>query len=431
MANQATKIETPSEYQKLMEAFEAFNRTSAELQKSYDELQSEARRLSIELAETNAELERNLREKERVKSYLKNILESLTTGVMVFSQTGELTIFNPAVPFLLNLDSHHPVFQGPEGITLLPEELTKLVQESLTRDGCSMEEIEIKVKALTAKEKERFLTVSTSRLKNQAEENDGLILILKDISRLKELEYINQRAQRLQAMGEMAVQLAHEIRNPLGSIELFASLIRQEVPGGGDVASWTDQVVTGVKFLNTVVTNMLSFSRGFEPHYSEFDFIEMVNSTMTFLDPVFQQREIQVDRPTASSKLQMEGDPDILKQMLMNLLMNALHAMPAKGRISIAVNPQGEDELCLEVADTGIGIPPEHLEKVFDPFFTTSERGNGLGLALVHQIVHKHQGRIAVKSQLGQGTCFTILFPRRINSGSMSGMNTPMLNSCR
>jgi signal transduction histidine kinase len=431
MANQAAKIETPSEYQKLMEAFEAFNRTSAELQKSYDELQSEARRLSIELADTNAELERNLREKERVKSYLKNILESLTTGVMVFSQTGELTIFNPAVPFLLNLNSNRPLLQEPDGIALLPEELTRFVKAALTEDGCSMEEIEIKIATSVAKEKERFLTVSTSRLKNQAGENDGLILILKDISRLKELEYINQRAQRLQAMGEMAVQLAHEIRNPLGSIELFASLIRQEVPTGGDVASWADQVVTGVKFLNTVVTNMLSFSRGFEPRYSKFDFIETVNSTLSFLDPVFQQREIQVDRPNASSQIGMEGDPDMMKQMLMNLLMNALQAMPAKGRISIQVNSQGEDELSLGVADTGIGIPPEHLEKVFDPFFTTSERGNGLGLALVHQIVQKHQGRIAVKSQLGQGTCFSMVFPRRINASAMSGLNTIMIDSCK
>ena len=124
-----------------------------------------------------------------------------------------------------------------------------------------------------------------------------MTIVLKDITRLKELEIQTQRAKQLQAMGEMAVQLAHEIRNPLGSIELFASLLGNELHGQPDFKGWADQIVTGVKFLNNIVTNMLTFTRTSKPQTKPLDLNELILETLAFVEPVLQQRKIRLERP--------------------------------------------------------------------------------------------------------------------------------------
>jgi signal transduction histidine kinase len=401
-----------TDYQRLMDAFDVFNRTSVQLQKSYEELQNEVRRLSKELAETNAELERNLVEKEKVKSHLKNILENLSTGVLVISKQGYLTIVNPTVSRLLRIESESIYLNEPFYSLPFPGEVKQSIKMALEDPPEFVEDTEIQIGNSLSDQGKTFLTLSTTALKNSTGQDEGLIVILKDISRLKELETRNQRAQRLQAMGEMAVQLAHEIRNPLGSIELFASLIRQEADREGDLTKWAAQVETGVKFLNTIVTNMLDFSRGGDPQFTTINPVEILYSTLGFMEPVFQQREVQVKYPAFDPEAEIEGDPEMFRQMIMNLLMNAMQAMPTRGHLSIQVTYPESTLLCLEVEDTGIGIAPENLERIFDPFFTTNEQGTGLGLALVHQIVKKHHGQIEVRSQLGQGTCFSIRLPK-------------------
>jgi signal transduction histidine kinase len=232
------------------------------------------------------------------------------------------------------------------------------------------------------------------------------------MTRLKELEMKTQSAQRLQAMGEMAVQLAHEIRNPLGSIELFASLLGSELQSNAELRNWTDQIITGVKFLDTIVTNMLTFTRSSKPHFNEFDLVDLISETLNFIEPVFQQRNVILERSGVNEEVWIDGDQEMLRQMLINLFMNALQAMPERGRLSVKLRTAHQESVEIEVEDTGIGIPPENLSRIFDPFFTTNERGTGLGLSLVHQIIEKHQGRVAAESEFGKGTRFTISLPR-------------------
>lgn len=220
-----------------------------------------------------------------------------------------------------------------------------------------------------------------------------------------------QRAQRLQAMGEMAVQLAHEIRNPLGSIELFASLLGNELRGQADLKRWADQIVTGVKFLNTIVTNMLTFTKVSRPAFSSFDLGGMVEDTLAFLDPVCEQRRILARHVHDGPAVTIDADADMLRQMLINLLMNGLQAMPEQGAITVRTFRRDPDCVGIEVEDTGVGIPEENLARIFDPFFTTNEKGTGLGLSLVHQIVRKHGGTIAASSRFGQGARFSIALP--------------------
>ncbi len=412
MDDREKQADEPLNYQRLMEAFEIFNRTSFQLQRSYEELQNEAHRLSEELADTNAELGRNLAEKEKVKSYLKNILENLPTGVLVISQRGFLTIINPTVYRLLPFEAEGVQLNESYQLLPFPPELKQAIQMALKESPEFVEDYEIQIMPKYSGSAAVTLAISTSPLSTQTPREDGVIIILKDISRLKELEARNQRAQRLQAMGEMAVQLAHEIRNPLGSIELFASLIRQEADKGDDLTKWAAQVVTGVKFLNTIVTNMLAFSRGGDPQFAKINLLTLIHSTLGFMEPVFQQREVQIICPAQDPEAEIDADPEMLRQMLMNLLMNAMQAMPARGKLTFRLSSPTCSTLRLDVEDTGIGIAAENLERIFDPFFTTNERGTGLGLALIHQIVKKHKGQVEVQSQLGSGTCFSIRLPK-------------------
>ncbi|MFN8009021.1 MAG: histidine kinase dimerization/phospho-acceptor domain-containing protein [Terriglobia bacterium] len=128
----------------------------------------------------------------------------------------------------------------------------------------------------------------------------------------------------------MAIQLAHEIRNPLGSIELFASLLGSELEGNSEQRNWAGQIVTGVKFLNTIVTNMLTFTRSSKPQLRQFDLIRLIDETVHFIEPVLVKRGIQLSCPSPNTRLRVEADIDLLRQMLVNLVMNALQAMPEK-----------------------------------------------------------------------------------------------------
>jgi two-component system sensor histidine kinase HydH len=176
--------------------------------------------------------------------------------------------------------------------------------------------------------------------------------------------------------------------------------------------AWADQIVTGVKFLNNIVTNMLTFTRLSRPQVGPLNAAEVVLDTLAFIEPVLRQRKIRVERPEVGNGAAFcMGDQGMLRQMLLNLFMNALQAMPEGGRLAVRVECGGPGTLKLEVEDSGIGISDENLSRIFDPFFTTNEKGTGLGLALVHQIVEQHHGRVEAQSGFGKGTRFTIWLP--------------------
>jgi PAS domain S-box-containing protein len=363
----------------------------------------------------NAELERSLAEKESFRNYLKNILESLSNGVLVIDREERAAVCNPAAATLLGLSPDAVRSARNYRDLALPSSLEEFITAARSGEMGSPTDAELQWNDLAGQE--QFLSVSASPVSDAQGKNTGLTIVLKDITRLKELELQNQRAKQLQAMGEMAVQLAHEIRNPLGSIELFASLLGNELRGQDDFKGWADQIVTGVKFLNNIVTNMLTFTRTSKPQTKPLELNGLILETLTFVEPVLQQRKIRLEPPDAGDRALCMGDAGMLRQMFLNLFMNALQAMPEHGRLAVRVQAADPGTVRVEVEDSGIGIPSENLGRIFDPFFTTHEKGTGLGLALVHQIVEKHQGRIAAESEFGKGTRFTIWLPEVPGTG--------------
>lgn len=226
------------------------------------------------------------------------------------------------------------------------------------------------------------------------------------------LEAQLNQAERLAALGEMTAGVAHEIRNPLGIISSTAELLKERLSRYEPDNRLAQIIVEEANRLNDKVTEFLDFARPRVPNLRPCALDKVLERSLEFLRPEIERLHIQVDRDyRLDGKLQL-ADPDLLHQAFLNLLLNAIQAMPEGGALKVAVasgpNGQGSE---IRVQDTGEGIPPETLKKVFNPFFTTKERGSGLGLPIVKSIVESHQGTIQIDSTPGQGTVVVIQLP--------------------
>uniref|UniRef100_A0A7C5AKQ2 histidine kinase n=1 Tax=Desulfobacca acetoxidans TaxID=60893 RepID=A0A7C5AKQ2_9BACT len=226
------------------------------------------------------------------------------------------------------------------------------------------------------------------------------------------LEAQLNQAERLAALGEMTAGVAHEIRNPLGIISSTAELLKERLSRYEPDNRLAQIIVEEANRLNDKVTEFLDFARPRVPNLQACSLDRVLDRSLEFLRPESERLHIKVERDyRTDGKLQL-ADPDLLHQAFLNLLLNAIQAMPEGGSLKVAVssgpNSQGSE---IRVQDTGEGISPEALKKVFNPFFTTKEKGSGLGLPIVKSIVESHQGSIRIDSTPGQGTVVTIQLP--------------------
>jgi len=402
----------------LLRAFEIFTQASSSLESAFSQLRARAQQLTEELEAKNIELERSLRAKEEAQSYLKTILERLPCGVFVLDTGGKVALCNP-----MALE----VFEQSHGDSTLVEDGFRPSLSTEMRDHlCALAservgKAEVEVSIQNSHNK-RIYATSGAPLADASGNPMGTLHIIRDITEVKALQEENQRVERLSAMGEMAVELAHEIRNPLGSIELFASLLVKELSGVSK--RWAENIRIGIRSLNTIVSNMLHFANPLSPAFSTVNLHNLIQEILRFVDPIMSQRDVLVKTTLDAEDALIVADPELIKQMLLNLIFNAMKAMPSQGSLTIgtcSVDIRGGDNpsrgLELQISDTGIGIPPENLGRIFDPFFTTNKKGTGLGLSVVHQIVEKHSGCISVSSEVNRGTTFTIAFKNAPEKG--------------
>jgi len=399
----------------LLEAFEMFTQASSSLESAFQQLQVRAQRLSEELAAKNRELKKSLREKAEVQNYLKTILESLPCGVLVLDEGGRLTLCNPVASQLLDLPRTRPARTRNKGFTLQETPLHEYFEASASAET-GKREVEI---SFLSQGGMLVLAASGTPLKDSSGRRIGTLHIIRDITEIKALEEQGKRGERLSAMGEMAVELAHEIRNPLGSIELFASLLEKELPAGGDLRRWAENIRIGSRSLNNIVSNMLHFANPMSPSFRSVSVHDVIHEVLGFTDLIMKQRGVSVQKNLDATDAVISADRELMKQVILNLILNAMQAMPSKGCLTIGTRCVGQlpggapcPGLELSIQDTGLGIPPENLGRIFDPFFTTNKNGTGLGLSVVHQIVDRHSGFIQVNSTVNVGTTFTLVFPR-------------------
>ncbi len=226
------------------------------------------------------------------------------------------------------------------------------------------------------------------------------------------LERQLHHSERLAALGEMTAGVAHEIRNPLGIISSTAELLQERLAKYEPQNRLARIIVEEANRLNEKVTEFLDFARPRIPNLRPCDLEAVVDRSLELLEPEIQRLEIKITRDYHLNGRRLALDPDLLHQAFLNLLINAAQAMPEGGRLVVATKPgpQGRGSE-ISFADTGDGIEPESLKKVLNPFFTTKEKGSGLGLPIVKSIIETHQGTLRIDSTVGQGTVVTITLP--------------------
>ena len=220
-----------------------------------------------------------------------------------------------------------------------------------------------------------------------------------------------EREIRLQAMGWMVTKIVHDIRNPLGSIELISSLLRKELTGDQDKQELLGHIIYGVKNIDTVLSNLLHFTGFPRPRFEPVNLRMIIDSSLEVVSYLINKKDINVSI-NVSEDIDIYCDKALMRQVFLNLFLNSLQAMSDHGDLSIEViHNRDNGEVDISVQDTGCGIDPENIDKIFDPFFTTNEKGPGLGLTIVHNIISAHNGTINVYSKSGEGSLFVINLP--------------------
>ena len=254
------------------------------------------------------------------------------------------------------------------------------------------------------------LKVSASHLQDRDGNSRGMVLILRDQREIRAMEQALERSRRHAALGLMAAGIAHEIRNPLGTLRGFAQYFARSESSDDTTHEYANLMIGEVDRLNRTVSALLQFSRPRDAEIALVNIGELLNRTIVFVQPDANDQQVALKLSLATDDIIWSADADLLQQVLLNLMQNSLVATPPGGEIEVGAHQQG-DSLHIWVADTGKGLSPDDQAKMFDPFFTTRKDGTGLGLAMVQQIVEQHNGQIAVETQPGQGTRMTLILP--------------------
>ncbi len=219
-----------------------------------------------------------------------------------------------------------------------------------------------------------------------------------------------KRAERLYALGQLSAGLAHEIRNPLASIEGAAAVLLREPPPEDRRIEFLQIIQKECRRLNRLLTNFLSFAKPREPEFATVQLEQVFDSVIALAKHAIRRNEIVFRKEIDEAVAELECDSEQLTQILLNLTINAIQAMPEGGEIRLAAHRQGGHAV-IEVRDQGMGISEENLEKIFDPFFTTKESGTGLGLPVAHQIAARQGGVLSAAKNPDQGMTFSLEIP--------------------
>ncbi|MEW6448360.1 MAG: ATP-binding protein [Bacillota bacterium] len=233
-----------------------------------------------------------------------------------------------------------------------------------------------------------------------------------------------EKAEKLAAMGKLATGLIHEIRNPLTSVRGFIQLLAEKKPAGDREREYLDVVLSEVDRVNEIIRSFLFLARSGEFRPVKIDLDRIIRDILLVVENQAALKGIEILHKHEPGTPEIQADPEQIKQVLLNLIQNAFQAMPFGGKLTVALYPESAgDQVILEVADTGVGIPPEHFSRLGEAFFTTKEDGTGLGLAISYRIIEDHRGRITVHSEEGKGTRFLIKLPVTLENGDLSADN--------
>ena len=400
----------------LARAFDSFSDASDSMKRAYESLQRQVKELDLELKLKNAQLKENINELESVKNYIDNVLQSVQNGVVSIDLEGKITTFNKAASEIMGRSASEAI--GLRYWQLFGSDLDLEASDGRIHETCAQSGTEL------------ALSFNTSPLTELDGKTVGHVISFLDVTRLKELESELRKHARLAAMGEMAANLAHEIRNPLGSIKLFASVLERNLEKDEDSKNLATHIMETVDALDASITNMLIYARSPEADFTGVPIDPVLLEAIESATYAIVQGNIELSTDFSAGSIEVSGDRRFLKQAFSNIILNGAQALsegggllsisthvarpdrfPEFGRTIVSSKEPCEQYLAVVIADSGKGLPDDEILRIFEPFFSTKTMGTGLGLSIVKRVVQRHDGCLFVREPADGGLEFTVALP--------------------
>jgi len=352
-------------------------------------------------------------ELKMLKEFNESIIESINVGLLAVDLDGRVTRLNSALEHILDLRRDAAIGKLVE--ELFSEDFADTLKQVLGKDGWRLKEIRNIYKLHTATRANRALVLNIALAPLQDWQGQtGALVVLEDVTARITLEEQLQQREKLSSIGLLAAGVAHEVNTPLTGVSSYTQMLLGMLNENDPKHALLQKVRTQAERATNIVNNLLNFSRtGSATEFAEIDVARVLDDTLQLLEPQLRRSQIEIVRRYDKDAPEAYANAGKLQQVFTNLILNARDAIPDGGRIIVATGTADDGSLLVEIIDTGIGIAPENVAKIYDPFYTTKGvgQGTGLGLAVSYGIVQEHAGRITVDSTPGQGTTFRITLP--------------------
>jgi two-component system, NtrC family, sensor histidine kinase HydH len=338
----------------------------------------------------------------RITVFSEALVKHMPIGLLAVDKTGRIIACNEQISGLLNTSCVDVM--GRQADHLLPAAFTKVLGKINGQAGLVEEDI-----ALSSEKggEQTWEVVAAAFADDDVQE--GKILLARNVTVIRQMEQEVARSRHLNAIGSLAAGVAHEIRNPLSSIKGFAVYFKQRLSGNKEDEETADIMIAETERLNRVISQLIEFARPLDLKRKPTNLTDLVRHVIRLVEGEAKKNAVEIDVKAVEDLPQADIDPDKIKQVLLNIFLNALAAMPAGGSLSIEIAAQ-KDWMDVTVSDTGSGIKEEDLPRIYDPYFTSKPAGTGLGLAVVQKIMDAHGGLVQMESQAGSGTKVTLCF---------------------
>lgn len=349
-----------------------------------------------------------------LKQFSESIVESVNVGILVIDRSGRITTWNSALEEMLGITRAEAL--GGDALTVFNQDMIETIRTVTGASGWVVDDVRhlYKFRTLTRDDRSIVINLSLAPFEDAARTIAGTLVVVEDVTDRVKLEEQLQQSDKLNSIGLLAAGVAHEVNTPLAGISSYAQMLAGQLADGDPKHRVLQKILAQTERASGIVNNLLNFSRTSGTDFAPLDLNRVLDDTLQLLEVQLRRNEIVVERHYADDLPEAYGNAGKLQQVFMNLILNARDAMPDGGRLEIETE-SADHMLLVRVRDTGIGIAPANITKIYDPFFTTKGvgQGTGLGLALSYGIVQEHSGRIFVESQPGRGTTFTIKVPSR------------------
>jgi signal transduction histidine kinase len=349
--------------------------------------------------------------------FYRDLVWNLRNGVLAITRDGRIAVMNENAYGILGLKARPSDIGRPyiEVLKDLPDVCRILAGAFELSHLPNRAELRLKKTG-------KVIGYTLSHVRDSRRREIGATLFFKDLTRVEQETERERLRDRLAALGEMAAAIAHEVKNPLAGIEVMAGILKRQLPASEDAQTILADIIKEAKMANAIVLEVLEFVRPIRLQVEHIALADVVRDAVSMAESHVPKGNVRVSVALSEELRPIQGDPHQLRQLFTNLLTNAFEALGGSGEVEICGTPLAREEatpgvesagprIQVSVSDSGPGVPPEVVDRIFSPFFTTKPQGSGLGLAIVRKIVDAHDGRIDIGPRQGGGTTFRVTLP--------------------